>query len=238
MIPFPQPMRKGRLIRRYKRFLADIVLDDGQEITAHCANTGSMKGLTVPESAVLVWDSQNPKRKLPWSWKAVQIPGGAWVGIDTGLPNALVAEALRRGVIPGLVGATEVKREQKMGDRSRVDAVALGPWGRAWVEVKNVTLVDAETGVARFPDAVTSRGLKHLRELSERVREGDRAAMVYVVQRADARSFAPADDIDPAYGDGLRAALDAGVEVVVLGCEVTSEGVSVTGTLPWVRALV
>ncbi|HAN32271.1 MAG TPA: DNA/RNA nuclease SfsA, partial [Myxococcales bacterium] len=157
-VPFAQPIRQGRLVRRYKRFLADIVLEDGTEIVAHCANTGSMRGLTEPGSSVLVWQSDNPKRKLKWSWKAVQATTGSWVGIDTTLPNRFVAEAVAAGEIATLAKADEVKREQKMGANSRVDIVVTGDWGRAWVEVKNVTLVDSDerdvaTGlrVARFP---------------------------------------------------------------------------------------
>ena len=242
-IPFPQPMVIGQLRRRYKRFLADIVLPDGQEVVAHCANTGSMRGLTTPDSPALVWHTDDPKRKLKWSWKAVKANTGSWVGIDTGLPNRLVAEAIAADAVPGLEGATEIKREQKMGANSRVDVVARGVWGRAWVEVKNVTLVDTDDedgqgrGVARFPDAVTARGRKHLVELAERVREGDRAMMVFVVQRDDAKVFAPADDIDHAYGESFREAVAVGVEVCVLSASVSAEGVRVVGTLPWHHSL-
>ncbi|MCO4762977.1 MAG: DNA/RNA nuclease SfsA [Myxococcales bacterium] len=234
--PFPQPMVQGQLVRRYKRFLADVIvpMPDGSsaEFTAHCGNTGSMRGLTTEGSPVLLWDSKNPKRKLPWSWKAVQVDSGAWVGIDTQLPNALVTRALATGQVPGFPLPMTIKREQRMGERSRVDAVAEGEFGKAWIEVKNVTLVD-EAGVASFPDAVTARGLKHLSELTDRVAEGDRAAMVYVVQRDDAHSFVPADHIDPAYGAGLRRAVRAGVEVVVMGCTVDADGVTWQRCLPW-----
>lgn len=227
--PFPTPLVVGRFLRRYKRFFADVELPGGQVVTAHCANTGSMQGLLVEGAPALLHDTRSPTRKLQHAWKAVQI-GGTWVGIDTSLPNALVAQAVQAGVLPTLCGATAVRREQAMGANSRVDLVAEGPWGRAWVEVKNVTL--AAQGLALFPDAVTERGRKHLDELAERVREGDRAAMVYVLQRGDVTALSPADAIDPAYGQALRRALAAGVEAYALGCRVDETGVKVEGLLP------
>jgi sugar fermentation stimulation protein A len=207
-----------------------MVLPDGTETVAHCPNTGSMKGCLFPGHRAVLWDSQNPKRKLRYTWKAVEGDGGVWVGIDTGVPNQLAAEAVRAGVVPALAGYPEVLREKKMGDRSRVDLLLRDGDRRCFVEVKNVTLV--EGGAARFPDAVTARGLKHLEELSAQVALGHRAAMLYVVQRADGTRFEPAADIDPAYAEGLNRAVDAGVEVYALGCEVTPEGVGTTGLLP------
>ncbi|GAB4256431.1 DNA/RNA nuclease SfsA [Deferrisoma sp.] len=228
-VPFPEPRVFGVFQARRQRFLADVVLDDGTPTVAHCPNTGSMRGCLFPGHRALLWDSRNPKRKLRYTWKAIEADG-FWVGVDTGVPNRLVAEAVRRGAIPGLSGFAQIQRERPMGERSRVDLVLRGPAGRCWVEVKNVTLV--EDGAARFPDAVTARGLRHLEELAARVAEGDRAAMVYVVQREDGRRFEPAADIDPAYAQGLARAARAGVEVYALGTRVTPEGVAATGLLP------
>ncbi len=228
-VPFPEPRVFAVFHGRRKRFLADMVLEDGTPTVAHCPNTGSMKGCLFPGHRALLWDSRNPKRKLRYTWKAIEADG-FWVGIDTGVPNRLVEEAVRRGAVPGLRGFTEVLREKRMGARSRVDLLLRGPSGECWVEVKNVTLV--EGGAARFPDAVTARGLRHLEELVARVREGHRAAMVYVVQRADGNRFEPAADIDPAYAQGLARARAAGVEVYALATRVTPRGVEMTGLLP------
>jgi len=227
-LPFPEPLRFATFLRRRQRFLADMTLEDGTPTVAHCPNTGSMRGCLFPGHRALLWDSENPARKLRYTWKAVE-GEGCWVGIDTGVPNRLVEAALRASAIPPLAGFSELARERPMGERSRVDLLLSGP-GRCYVEVKNVTLV--EGGAARFPDAVTSRGLKHLEELSAQVAAGHRAAMVYVIQRADGRWFEPAEDIDPAYARGLRAALGAGVEAYALGARVSPEGVEATGLLP------
>lgn len=230
-IPFPEPRVPAIFLGRRKRFLADMRLADGQEVVAHCANTGSMKGCLHPGRAALLWDADKPGRKLRYSWKAIEAPT-AWVGIDTSLPNALTAAAIAAGELCALGPIARLQRERKMGARSRVDLLLTSPDEvRTWVEVKNVTLVQG--GVARFPDAVTARGLKHLRELGDRVEEGDRAAMVYVVQRADGARFEPAADLDPAYAAGLREAVARGIQVFVLGAEVSPEGVRTTGRLPW-----
>ncbi len=228
-IPFPDPILKATFQRRYKRFLADMTFPDGSTVTAHCANTGSMKSCLVPDAPVLLWDSQNPKRKLRHSWKAIRI-GRTWVGIDTGLPNALAEASVLAGEISIFGNIQTVRREVPMGAHSRVDLLVEADTGTWWVEVKNVTLV--ENGVARFPDAVTTRGLKHLNELMERVREGNRAAMLFVVQRNDGKCVEPADDLDPAYGHGLREAKAKGVELLALGARVSPKGVETTGLLP------
>ena len=204
-------------------------MPDGTRVVAHCPNTGSMKACLHPGRRALLWDSRNPTRKLRYTWKAIEAPS-AWVGIDTLLPNRLAEAAIRAGRIPALAGFDKILREQRMGEHTRVDLVLEGSSGRCYVEVKNVTLV--EDGIARFPDAVTARGLKHLDGLAARVAEGERAAMVYVVQRADGRRFEPAADIDPAYAAGLRRATEAGVEVYVLATKVSPEGVEATGLLP------
>lgn len=229
-VAFPTPLVTATFVARRKRFLADMLLPDGTETVAHCPNTGSMRGCLFPGQPAILWDSANPARKLRYTWKAIESDSGVWVGIDTGVPNQLAAEAVRAGAVPALTGYPEVLREKKMGENSRVDLLLRDGERRCFVEVKNVTLV--ENGVARFPDAVTTRGLKHLEELTAQVAAGHRAAMLYVVQRADGTRFAPAADIDPGYAAGLRKALAAGMEAYALGCEVTPAGVATTGLLP------
>ena len=229
-IPFPTPLVRGRFIKREKRFLAHMELESGERVIAHCANTGSMRGSLREGAPTLMWDSENPKRKYTLSWKAIQLDN-TWVGIDTSLPNALAAEAISLGFIAPLSGHETIQRERKISEGSRIDIYLTdGAGADCYVEVKNVTLV--EGGVARFPDAVTTRGLKHLGELIKKVSKGERAAMVYVVQRSDGRSFIPADDIDPAYGARLREAAEKGVELYALSTEVSEKGVVATGLLP------
>ncbi|MHB8765620.1 MAG: DNA/RNA nuclease SfsA [Deferrisomatales bacterium] len=227
-MPFPEPRVAATFLGRRQRFLADMELADGERTLAHCPNTGSMRGCLFPGHPALLWDSRNPARKLRYTWKAVDA-GGFWVGVDTGVPNRLAEAAIAGGLIPGLRGFDRIGRERPLGTSSRVDLLLEGP-GRCYVEVKNVTLV--EGGAARFPDAVTARGLKHLEELAARVAAGDRAAMVYVVQREAGRRFEPARDIDPAYAEGLARAVGAGVEAYALGARVTPEGVEAAGLLP------
>jgi len=227
-LPFPEPLRTATFLGRRQRFLADMLLEDGRTTVAHCPNTGSMRGCLYPGHRAVLWDSRNPARKLQYTWKAIEGPT-AWIGIDTGVPNRLVEAAIRGGIIPPLSGFPQILREKPMGERSRVDLLLEGA-GRCYVEVKNVTLV--EDGAARFPDAVTARGLKHLEELAAQVRAGHRAAMVFVVQRGDGRWFEPAEDIDPAYAAGLREALTCGVEAYAVGASVSAQGVAATGLLP------
>lgn len=227
---FSQPLIPGTLIQRYKRFLADVRLADGTVVTAHCANSGSMLGCQEPGSPVMLSHKPDPKRKLPYSWELVQV-GATWVGINTSLPNRLVAEAIAGGRLPELSGYATLKPEQKYGVNSRIDILLSDPdRGRCYVEVKNVTL--AEGDVALFPDSVTERGAKHLRELSQMVREGHRAVMVYLVQREDCRRFRPAERIDPTYARELEAALAAGVEALCYTCTVTPEGIELQERLP------
>jgi len=209
------PLVAGRLVKRYKRFLADVTLDDGRLVTAHSANTGSMMGCAEPGSRVWLSESDNPKRKLAYTWELVEAEPGVVVGIHTGRANALVEEAIRAGRLPALAGATDIRREVRYGKNSRIDlllAFDVGP--PCHVEVKNVTLV--RDGVALFPDAVTARGTKHLQEMADVVQAGGRAAMVYCVQRGDGEVLSPAAQIDPAYAHALAAALDAGVEAYAL----------------------
>ncbi|GGB59429.1 sugar fermentation stimulation protein [Roseibium aquae] len=224
---FPVPLESGRLVKRHKRFLADIVLDsDGSEVTAHCANPGSMLGLKAPGSKVWVSRSDNPKRKLRYSLEIVEADG-ALVGINTGYPNKLVEEGLLDGRIPDLNGFDMLKREVKYGQNSRIDILLEGgSHARTYVEVKNVHLMRVP-GLAEFPDSVTARGAKHLGELAAMVREGHRAAMVFLVQRPDCDRLKLAADIDPAYAKAYEAAIAAGVEAYAIGCEVTTTGIAV-----------
>jgi sugar fermentation stimulation protein A len=222
---WPSPLLPGRLVRRYKRFLADVTLEDGTPVTAHCANTGSMLGCAEPGSPVLLSEATNPARKLRYTWELVQVDG-TWVGINTARANGIVAEAIEAGRIPELAGHTDIRREVPYGRNSRIDIFLTGGPGPTYVEVKNTTL--AEGGTARFPDAVTERGRKHMEELARVVRAGNRAAVVFLVHRGDARQFRPADDIDPAYGKALRRAAKAGVMVLPYGASAGPGGVRVT----------
>ena len=222
-IDFPTPLTPGRLIRRYKRFLADVVLDDGEQIvTAHCVNTGRMTSCSEEGSRVwLLPAPPNSKRKLQWTWVMIEVAEGQIAGVHTSYPNALVAGALELGEIPPLDGYENIRREVKMSDKSRVDVLLSGHSEKpnCWVEVKNVSMV--HDGVARFPDAVTVRGRKHLDELMSKVEGGERAAMVYVVQRPDATHVEPADDVDKEYGKALRTAMQYGVESYALRVKAT-----------------
>lgn len=223
---FPDPLIPGRLVRRYKRFLADVTLDDGTEITAHCANPGSMLGLQEPGSTVWLSPARNPARKLRYSWELVE-DDGSLVGINTAHPNGLAAEAIAAGTVAELAGYTDIRREVKYGKNSRIDILLSGQ-GRpdCYVEVKNVHL-RREDGLAEFPDSVTARGAKHLSELSDMVAAGHRAVMFYLVQRDDCDRFAIADDIDPNYNSALGAALASGVEAICYACRVETTGIEV-----------
>ncbi|SUB01563.1 Sugar fermentation stimulation protein A [Pannonibacter phragmitetus] len=224
---FGKPLIRGRLVKRYKRFLADVVLDSGEEITAHCANPGSMLGLNAPGSLVYLSRSDNPARKLAWSWEIIEADG-ALVGISTAHPNKLVEEALLAGLIPELSGFAGLRREVKYGKNSRIDILLEGAdGGLTYVEVKNVHLM-RQPGLAEFPDSVTARGAKHLVELEDMVRAGHRAVMAYLVQRPDCSELDFAADIDPAYAAALRQAMAAGVEAHAIGCEVTPEFIRAT----------
>ena len=232
----------GTLIQRYKRFLADVRLEDGSIVTAHTTNTGSMKTCWEPGDRALLERAANPDRKLKFTWLAVERPGG-WVGVETGMPNRVVAEAARRDALPGLAGLHSVRTEVKYGaENSRIDVLALDEVGRqVFIEVKNTTLKDGDW--ALFPDAVTERGTKHLRELQAMVREGHRAAIAFFVHRADVDRFDAARAIDPAYAAELDRAAETGVAILPLAVRlVTSPGPNglwtlgweVPGLLPWV----
>ena len=210
---FESPLIAGTLLKRYKRFLADVRLDEGAIVTAHTPNTGSMRGCAEPGSRVWLRDSGNPARKYPLSWELVQTAAGVMAGINTSLANHLAREGIENGVIRELAGYDRIRPEVRYGANSRIDLLLQGG-GRpgCYLEVKNVTLVEA--GTAYFPDAVTIRGAKHLRELTAMVEAGHRAVIFFCVQRGDAEEVRPADAIDPAYGQALRDALSRGVEAL------------------------
>jgi sugar fermentation stimulation protein A len=228
---FPTPLVGGRLVKRYKRFLADVVLDDGREITAHCANPGSMLGLATPGARVMLSMSDNPARKLAFSWELVEVDG-VWVGINTAHPNMLVAEAIEAGVIAELAGHRRLRREVKYGKNSRVD-ILLETDGKpdTLVEVKNVHLM-RRPGLAEFPDSVTARGAKHLDELGDAVEAGRRAVMLYLVQYPGSERLAFAADIDPAYADAFQRATGRGVEAYAYVCRIDPQGIEVTRRIP------
>lgn len=227
---FETPLISGTLLKRYKRFFADVRLDDGTVVTAHCANSGAMKGCAVEGAPVLLSFHDNPKRKLAYGWELVRI-GESWVGVNTARPNHLAHEAVREGRIPELTGYSRIETERAYGENSRIDLLLTDADGqRCYVEVKSVTLVDGPC--ALFPDSVTARGTKHLHELARQVEAGDRAVMLYLVQREDCTRFRSAHEIDPAYAEALKAAMAAGVELLCYACTVGPEGLSVSHPLP------
>jgi sugar fermentation stimulation protein A len=229
------PLLRGTLVQRYKRFLADVRLDDGRLVTATCPNTGSMLGLCTPGSVVWLSRSDNPTRRYPFTWELVQADlgrGPLLVGINTGHPNKLVAEAVAAGRIRALAGYPALRREVKYGRNSRIDLLLeCASKGLCYVEIKNVHL-SRRHGLAEFPDSVTARGVKHLTEMTEMVRQGHRAIMVFLIQRSEARRLALARDIDPAYGAAFDAARGAGVEAIALRCRVSTGEIAVDRPVP------
>jgi sugar fermentation stimulation protein A len=235
---FASPLIPATLIRRYKRFLADVKLDSGEEITAHVANPGSMIGLDTPGARVWLSKSDNAKRKLPYSWELVEVDFGTGmelVGVNTGHPNVLVAEALAAQAIPDLAGYTSVRREVKYGTSSRIDFL-LESEGRppCYVEIKNVHLM-RQAGLAEFPDSVTARGAKHLDELAAVAAGGARALMLFVIQIGSTKRFSLARDIDRAYGAAFDRALDMGVTAVAWKCAIGRAGIEVAEPVPIVE---
>ncbi len=226
---------RGTLVQRYKRFLADVRLDDGRLVTAVCPNTGSMLGLNAPGSVVWLSQSSSPTRKYPLTWELVEVDLGAGaglVGINTGHPNKLVAEALAARRIRALAGYPTLRHEVKYGRNSRIDLLLeCSRKGLCYVEVKNVHL-SRRHGLAEFPDSVTARGVKHLGEMSDMVRLGHRAVMVFLIQRGEARRLALARDIDPGYGAAFDKARAAGVEAIALRCRVGIDEIAVDRPVP------
>ncbi len=226
----PQPAIEAVFVRRTKRFFVDALLADGSQVTSHCPNTGSLLGCLEPGRRVWLRDSQNLERKLRYTFQAIQV-GRTWVNVDTSLPNALVHESVTVQRIPELTGYASVRREVAYGRASRIDLLLESPERPpCYVEVKNTTLV--ENGVALFPDAVTERGLKHLEELMGVVRKGGRAVQFFLVSRADAHSFAPAERIDPAYAKALRRAKQRGVEILAYSARPTKTALTLLHSLP------
>lgn len=221
---FHPPLEEGRLIRRYKRFLADIETATGELLTIHCPNTGSMFNCMVEGGQVWFSRSNDPKRKLPGTWEIAETPQGRLACVNTARANPLVEEALHAGVITELNGFTGLKREVPYGqEKSRIDFRLDYPDGAAYVEVKSVTLGFGGTSVAAFPDAVTQRGAKHLRELAHLARSGVRAVQLYCVNLSGIDSVRPAEEIDAGYAAALREAKAAGVEVLAYGVQVGAQ---------------
>lgn len=227
---FAHPLLRATLLRRYKRFFADVRLETGEDVTAHCPNSGAMLGLNLNGAKAWVSRADNPKRKLGYTLEILESEG-VCVGVNTMHPNAIVAEAIAADKIPPLSGYETLRREVVYGTRSRVDLLLESPnRPKCWVEIKNVHLKRGD--LAQFPDSVTQRGAKHMGELAKQVEAGDRAVVIYLVQRQDCAAFAPAADIDPTYAAAAEAASRAGVETLVLACTVTPEEITVARALP------
>jgi sugar fermentation stimulation protein A len=224
-LKFNQHLIEGKLIRRYKRFLADVRLTNGKIITCHCPNTGSMKTCIGDNWSVSLSKSDNPARKYPHTWEMVH-NGRCWIGINTHLANGIAQEAIENGTITELQGYDIIEREKKYGENSRIDILLRNEKQKCYVEIKNVTLVE-DDGFFRFPDSVTSRGLKHLNELRQVVKNGDRAVMLYVIQRNDGTIFKVADHIDPEYAKYLKIAYREGVEILPYLADVTPSEIKI-----------
>lgn len=229
---FATPLVPARLIKRYKRFLADVRLEDGQEVTAHCANPGSMMGLAEPGMKVWLEPNDDPKKKLKFGWRLVEHENGHFTGVDTSIPNRALKAALMARQVPGLPPYDLVRAEVKYGQNSRIDFLLSGQGHDTYVEVKCVTLSRQE-GIAEFPDSVTARGAKHLDELAAMVAEGHRAVMFYLVQRTDCSAVTLAGDIDPAYAAAFDRARAAGVEVLAQACQISPQAITLGEPLPF-----
>ena len=223
-------LTRGTLIKRYKRFMADVKLRNNHVVTAHCPNSGSMKACCEPGQTVYLTRHNKPSRRLKYTWEMIDM-GTSLVGVNTIVPNRLTKAAVLAGDVPELAGYETVRSEVKYGQNSRIDLLLEKGEKRCFVEIKNCTLVT--DGLACFPDAVTSRGLKHLVELQEQVKQGDRSVMFYLIQRMDADRFEPADPIDPAYGRELRKAVQNGVEVFVYDVDINLEGIRLNRPVPF-----
>ncbi|SFT06731.1 sugar fermentation stimulation protein A [Sulfitobacter marinus] len=223
---FQTELVPARLIRRYKRFLADCTLDDGREVTAHCANPGSMMGLADPGMRIWLEPNDDPKRKLNYGWRLVDHENGHFTGVDTALPNRAVKAALMAGDVSALAMYETVRPEVKYGENSRIDFLLTQPGlPDAYVEVKSATL-SRTPGLVEFPDSVTARGAKHLAELAQIARAGHRAVLLYLVQRTDCTAFSVAHDIDPTYAAAFAAARAVGLETLVIGTHISPQQVT------------
>jgi len=236
-VKFSPPLEKARFIKRYKRFLTDVQLQDGGIVTIHCPNTGSMKNCLVPDSDCWISDSQNPKRKYRYSWEIATTPNRKKAGINTSRANALVVEAINNGTVKELQGYQSLRQEVAYGsEKSRIDILLSDHPRRkqphCYVEVKNVTYGD-DNGQGLFPDAVSDRGRKHLRELVQMVREGNRAVLLYCVQHTGIDCVKPAADIDPAYAAEIAVAIKAGVEVIAYKARLSAREIKLTTAIPF-----
>lgn len=229
---FPTPLLRATLLRRYKRFLADIRLPDGTEAVAHCPNPGSMMGVAEPGSAIWVEQNDDPKKKLKYAWRLLELTDGGWAGIDTAVPNKVVGEALRAGQIAEVSSYSQVRAEVAYGTRSRVDFyLQESGLPDVFLEVKNVHL-RREADWAEFPDSVTARGAKHLGELADVVAAGARGVMLFLVQRTDCARLKIAPDLDPAYAKAFADAAAAGVEMLAYDTEISPKGITLRNSLP------
>lgn len=234
---FKTPLERGTLIRRYKRFLADITLADGTETTIHVPNPGAMLGLTGPGLPAWMSHSADPKRKLPLTLEMIDLPGTGLVGVNTMNPNRIGEAAIAAGAIPELAGYPILRREVRYDENSRIDILLQSDPDAlrrpsAWIEIKNVHF-SRTPGLAEFPDCKTERAVKHLKALERVIDAGDRAVMLFIVQRMDCTAFTTADDIDKAYGPALRQAASHGVEVLCYSCHLTPEAIRLDRALPW-----
>lgn len=230
---FATPLIPARLIRRYKRFLADVTLSDGSEAVAHCANPGSMMGLAKEGTKVWLEPNDDPKKKLKYGWRLVDHENGHFTGVDTSIPNKALKAALLAHQVPSLPPYTQVRSEVKYGENSRIDFLLTGDGPDTYVEVKSVTL-NRTPGLAEFPDSVTARGAKHLHELSNMVREGHRAVMFYLVQRTDCNTMSLAADIDPTYAQAFANAKAVGVTSLVQTCTINPQEIKLGSLIPMV----
>ncbi len=229
MIEWPK-LVKGTLIKRYKRFKADVKLGNGHIVTALCPNTGSMRSCSEPGRTVYLSRHNRPDRKLKYTWELIEMPTSL-VGINTGIPNKLVKKSIEDKVIQELLIFDKIRTEVKYGENSRIDILLEDSNKKTFIEVKNCTLM--EKGICYFPDAVTSRGLKHLHELQREVQSGNRAVMFYLIQRMDVTCFEPAAHIDPAYSEGLKSAYNNGVQILAYDVQIDTEGISINKSIPF-----
>ncbi len=235
MIKFNSPLIKGTLIKRYKRFLADVKLESGEEITAHCPNTGSMKTCQWEGATVYLTHHDDPKRKLKYTWELTETDGG-YICVNTHRPNRIVEQAILDDQIPELSGYANLKREKKYGENSKIDLFLSGHESQpdCYVEIKNVTLKEGDT--ITFPDAVTTRGTKHLNELQNVAKAGDRAVIFYLVNRPDGKEFGIAGDIDPVYNETFKKVTKKDVEVLIYQSKASMEGIEIDQKLPLTKA--